>query len=394
MLLGKGRDREWSCLLSTWQPCKHGARHLGKSVKPKQTNAADFPPTKEMASERPHFTEKERIDFLREAAAGESVRDIAHAHGCSSSGVEAVLQKFEKHGTVQDLPKAGRSHRIPEAIVDKMLRSLLRGTIDGLADLKEWLRVRHNISASRSTIWRCVQEHGFHAYVKQKKPGLSADQKFTRFLQAREWLTRSEASWRHVVFSDETTLVSYAVGHKHYVYLPKNSPFDGRRMQPTQPFGGKSLHLWAAICPEGVLAWKIYEGHLTGHRYRTEILDHVMLPHAEAFFGDAEWVYQQDGASWHTAGEVEEWFVTMGVATLPWPAHSPDLNPIENFWSAVDEDLATGGPPEDQEALRARVGDILTHFPERHPGYFTNLYASMHARLEAVVASGGLPTAY
>ena len=158
-------------------------------------------------------------------------------------------------------------------------------------------------------------------------------------------------------------------------------------------FGGESLHLWAAICPDGVLAWKIYEGALTAVGYR-KILNTVMYPHAEGLFEHDEWIYQQDGASWHTAHIVDEWFVAKGVTTLPWPSHSPDLNPIENFWSAVDEELATGPAPASQDALRLRVADILDHFSARRPTYFQNLYSSMHTRLSAVVAAGGLPTAY
>ena len=251
----------------------------------------------------------------------------------------------------------------------------------------------HQLTVSRTTLSQCMKDNHFVGYIKQKKPGLSAKQKFARFLQARTWLESRTSNWRHVVFSDETTLFSCATGHKHYVYLPRFSPFDERRMQPTQPFGGESLHLWAAICPDGVLAWKIYEGALTAARYRT-ILNTVMYPRAEGLFEHDEWIYQQDGASWHTAHIVDEWFVAKGVTTLPWPSHSPDLNPIENFWSAVDEELATGPAPASQDALRLRVADILDNFSARHPTYFNNLYSSMHTRLSAVVAAGGLPTAY
>ncbi len=79
-----------------------------------------------------------------------------------------------------------------------------------------------------------------------------------------------------------------------------------------------------------------------------------------------------------------------GVATLPWPSHSPDLNPIENFWSAVDEELATGPEPEGRDAFRLRVAGILDTFSARHPANFHNLYSSMHTRLCAVVEAGGL----
>ena len=62
-----------------------------------------------------------------------SFAKIAKKHGCSKSGVFAVLKKFEEHLIVRDLPIPGRPHAIPAAVVDKMLRALVRGTIDDLA---------------------------------------------------------------------------------------------------------------------------------------------------------------------------------------------------------------------------------------------------------------------
>ena len=314
---------------------KDGERHLCYGAISNQTNAATQTCRIVMASSKPHLEEKLRIDILRDEAVGISQSVIARKYGISKGGVQAVETKFKKHGTVKDLPKSGRPHKISQPFVEKMLRSLLRGTNDTLNDCKEWLLKRHGVVVSSRTVLRELKKHGFYGFIKRKKPGLSAEQKFARFRQAREWRAHPpsrEYNWNHVVFSDETTLVSAAVGHKYFVYLPRKSPFTERRMQPTQPFGGQSLHLWAAICPDGVLAWSIYDGSMKAAKYRS-ILQKTMLPHAEEFFGDDEWIFMQDGAAAHTAHSVDDWFAAKGVATLPWPSHSPDLNPIENFWT-------------------------------------------------------------
>ena len=42
-----------------------------------------------------------------------------------------------------------------------------------------------------------------------------------------------------------------------------------------------------------------------------------------------EIVFQQDNAKIHLAKETKKWFETHGVYVEDWPAHSPDLNPIE-----------------------------------------------------------------
>ncbi len=53
-----------------------------------------------------------------------------------------------------------------------------------------------------------------------------------------------------------------------------------------------------------------------------------MLPSADNIYGDADFIFQQDLASAHTAKGTKSWFNDHGVTVLDWPANSPDLNPI------------------------------------------------------------------
>ncbi|MBJ5464083.1 transposase, partial [Salmonella enterica subsp. enterica serovar Derby] len=48
----------------------------------------------------------------------------------------------------------------------------------------------------------------------------------------------------------------------------------------------------------------------------------------------------------HRPQNVSEWLDehSSGVTSLPWPARSPDLNPIEHIWDAIERDVRGSDP--------------------------------------------------
>ncbi|CAH2005127.1 unnamed protein product [Acanthoscelides obtectus] len=72
-----------------------------------------------------------------------------------------------------------------------------------------------------------------------------------------------------------------------------------------------------------------------------------------------------DNARPHRARRVQ-WALEMGqILRLPWPAHSPDMNPIENIWDTIARAVGNRiDPPTTLNELAAAVNEEWNNLPK------------------------------
>ncbi|GFW40298.1 DDE_3 domain-containing protein [Trichonephila clavipes] len=94
-------------------------------------------------------------------------------------------------------------------------------------------------------------------------------------------------------------------------------------------------------------------GTLTGQRY----VDDILRPHVGPFLnGLPEAIFQQDNARPRTARGAQDFLCHF--QTLPWPARSPDLSPVEHVWDQLKRQIPLCQSAHDLELAFKICGPI------------------------------------
>ncbi|GFS69748.1 DDE_3 domain-containing protein [Trichonephila clavipes] len=124
-------------------------------------------------------------------------------------------------------------------------------------------------------------------------------------------------------------------------------------------------------------------GTLTGQRY----IDDILRPHVAPFINGLPGViFQQDNARSHTARVVQDF--QRHFQTLPWPARSPDLSPVEHVRDQLKRHMPSCLFVHD---LEVAVQDLWVHLLQDNIRCLIN---SMPDRVAVCIAAGGSPTRY
>ena len=120
-----------------------------------------------------------------------------------------------------------------------------------------------------------------------------------------------------------------------------------------------------------------------------QILQHELIETIEYYELDHEEViFQQDNAPCHTSKQTKSAISDLNLEVMDWPAQSPDLNPIEHFWSHVSRELKRKtGILQSKEELWEELQEILG---ETNRDLCRKLIGTMSRRIiDVIKAKGG-----
>ncbi|GFW38025.1 DDE_3 domain-containing protein [Trichonephila clavipes] len=141
--------------------------------------------------------------------------------------------------------------------------------------------------------------------------------------------------------------------------------------------------VWGAIAYDSRSTLILMHRTLTGQRYVDDILRPQVGPFLNGLPGA---IFQQDNARSHAARVAQDFL--RHFQTLPWPARSPNLSPVEHAWDQLKRQMASCHSVHD---LELAVQDLWAHLPQDNIRCLIN---SMSNRVAACIAAGGGPTCY
>lgn len=230
---------------------------------------------------------------------------------------------------------------------------------------------------------------GYYGRTAKRKPLVSeVNRKKRRFwcLARKNWVEE----WNAVIFSDESRFELFDNDSHKWVWRRVDEKYQKDCLQPTvQKSDG--VMVWGCFCKNRMGPLVLVEGRMTAMTY-TQLLETHLLPFLDAV-GRNTYLFQDDNAPIHMARRMKEWKQeNLNDSWLPWPAQSPDLNPIEHLWDVLDRKIRLRKPSPRNKAEMFNA--LKEEWEKLEPETYAKLVDSMPRCVKAVIRANGNPRSY
>ncbi|GFX53456.1 transposable element Tcb2 transposase [Trichonephila clavipes] len=287
-----------------------------------------------------------------------------------SSGHEKVLTRGKPGLERPGRPRGEDRRIVRQALVDPLVtRSTIRADV-GVAIVPQ-----------------TISRHLAETNLKSKRPfralPITPEHRQLRlqWCQARSMLNVPD--WQKVVFSDESRFILGTDDNRVRVWRCPGERYISLHTVLRLTARTAGVMVWGVIAYDSRSTLIVMRGTLTGQRY----VDDILQPHVGPFLnGLSGAIFQQDNAPPHTARVAQDFL--RHFQTLPWPARSPNLSPVEHVWDQLKRQIPSS---HSVHHLELAVQDLWAHLPQDNIRYLIN---SMPDRVAACIAAGGGPTRY
>ncbi len=226
-----------------------------------------------------------------------------------------IWNSYAANATVLPKPKPVRPKSLSKRDGKFLLRKVQKDKFLSIQKLRtEFNSFSPDKTVSHCTIRRLVARHNLIGGAAAKKLMLRANTRQERLRWCRQRRQFGADYWKQFVFTDECRFKLRSDGEA----TMKDTTL-AVRYHPSTIAGRFTFGVPLLI--------KALE--------KRNSLDyiHILEEAGVQFFPELGYELVDDNAPIHRSHAVNEWKSRNGIKSVPWPAHSPDLNPIENVWA-------------------------------------------------------------
>ena len=217
---------------------------------------------------------------------------------------------------------------------------------------------------------------------------LTARHRAARLQWAQRHSGLGRQQWARVLFSDESRFnLSHHVGRIR-VFRRRGERFADKDLIERDRFGGGSVMIWGGIMGRRKTNLIVVQGNLNAQGYINQILQPEAVPFLQRH-GPA--ILMHDNARPHIARICRQFPNRNNVNVLPWPAVSPDMNPIEHIWGYLGRKVRARENVHNLRDLENALIQELNNIPNV---VIRRYVRSMRGRLAACINSRGGHTRY
>jgi DDE superfamily endonuclease/Transposase len=343
-----------------------------------------------MTAPRKELTPFQRGEIVGAWKCGISEGNIAQTLKYPPSTVHKVIVTYRDFG--QEIPptRVGRPKIMTARDNRALARLLKQNRRTNITELRDNFIETTSTTVCINTLRHNLHENGFYGRAGVRKPLVNETNRKKRLAWAK---TRQNwnSEWESIIWSDESRFELFKGDGRRWVWRKPHEKYDVECLIPTVKSGQVGIMVWGCFTKNGLGPLVRLEGKINALAY-IDLLDNYLLPYMDTLDDENDYIFQEDNAPIHTARLAKSWKEENGIDCIPWPAQSPDLNPIEHLWDVLERKVRAHRPlPKNKEELWQILQEEWLNIDDH---IYQNLVDSMPRRITAVINSNGNPTKY